>query len=129
MDKAYNFLGLCKKAGALLTGEDGVGGAARSGKAALIMTASDTAANTGKKARNLAEFSGAEHIRLPYDKDSLGELLNKNVCAIMAVTDMGLAIAFAEKLAAEHETTEYTEVLSALRAKLARKGRKINDKI
>ena len=129
MDKAYNFLGLCKKAGALLTGEDGVGGAARNGKATLIMTASDTAQNTSKKATNLAELSGAVFLRLPYDKDSLGELLNKNVCAIMAVTDLGLATAFADKLAAEYETPEYTEVLSALRAKSVRKGRKVNDKI
>ncbi len=127
MDKAFNFLGLCKKAGSLLTGEDGVGGAARSGKAQLIMTASDTAPNTSKKAANLADLSGAVFLRLPYDKDSLGELLNKNVCAIMAVTDLGLATAFAEKLTAEHETPDYTEVLSALRAKSARKGRKVND--
>ncbi len=77
MDKALNFLGICKKAGALLTGDNGVGGCARSGKAVLILTASDPAQNTLKKAKNLAEMSGAALLALPYSKDSLGELLDK----------------------------------------------------
>ena len=97
MDKALNFLGMCRKAGKLLTGEDGVSGAARSGEAALIMTASDTASNTTKKALNLSEWGRAPHVRLPWDKDTLGELLDKRVCAILALTDKGLAAALQKK--------------------------------
>ena len=67
MDKALNFLGMCKKAGKLLTGEDGVSGAARNGEAALIMTAADTASNTTKKALNLSEWGRAPHVRLPWE--------------------------------------------------------------
>ncbi len=100
MDKTLNFLGLCKRAGALVTGEDGVSGALRSGEAKLVMTASDTAENTRGKAEYLAELRGVTAIRLPYDKDSLGELLARRVCAVLAITDKNLAGAFMQKLVA-----------------------------
>ena len=125
MDKALYFLGICKKAGKLLTGEDGVSGAARNGEAALIMTASDTASNTTKKALNLSEWGRAPHVRLPWDKDTLGELLDKRVCAILALTDRGMATAFAEKLAAQDPS--YAQTAQALRAASSRKGRKAHD--
>ena len=125
MDKALNFLGMCKKAGKLLTGEDGVSGAARNGEAALIMTASDTASNTTKKALNLSEWGRAPHVRLPWDKDTLGELLDKRVCAILALTDRVMATAFAEKLAAQDPA--YAQTAEVLRAASSRKGRKAHD--
>ena len=125
MDKSLSFLGICRRADKLLTGEDGVSGAARSGEAALIMTASDTASNTTKKALNLSEWGRAPHVRLPWDKDTLGELLNKRVCAILALTDRGLAAAFAEKLAAEYP--EYGQTAELLKAGASRKGRKAHD--
>ena len=125
MDKALSFLGMCKKAGKLLTGEDGVSGAARNGEAALIMTASDTASNTTKKALNLSEWGRAPHVRLPWDKDTLGELLDKRVCAILALTDKGMALAFAEKLAAQDPA--YAQTAEVLRAASGRKGRKAHD--
>ena len=125
MDKALNFLGMCKKAGKLLTGEDGVAGAARNGEAALIMTASDTASNTTKKALNLSEWGRAPHVRLPWDKDTLGELLDKRVCAILALTDRGMALAFAERLAAQDPA--YAQTAEVLRAASARKGRQAHD--
>ena len=106
MDKALSFLGLCKKAGKLLTGEDGVSGAARSGEAALIMTAADTASNTKKKALNLSAWNDTPHVQLPWDKDTLGELLDKRVCAILALTDQGLADAFLKKLRAQYPASE-----------------------
>ena len=111
MDKALSFLGLCRRAGKLMIGEDGVSGAARSGQAALIMVAADTASHTRKKAGNLSRWYGIPMITLPWDKDTLGELLDKRVCAILALTDKGLAAAFRQKLdaragaqAAEGET-------------------------
>ena len=101
MDKALSFLGLARRAGKLLIGEDGVSGAARSGQAALLMVASDTADNTRKKAGNLSRWYGIPLVSLPWDKDTLGELLDKRVCAILALTDKGLAEAFRKKLAAQ----------------------------
>ena len=102
MDKSFSFLGICRRAGKLLIGEDGVSGAARSGEARLLMVASDTADNNRKKALNLGRWYRIPVVKLPWDKDTLGELLDKRVCAILALTDKGLAAAFLEKLAADH---------------------------
>ena len=112
MDKVLSFLGMSKRAGALVTGEDGALGAVRSGEARLLLLASDTAGNTSKKAEFCAESCGAVMVRLPYDKDSLGEMLGRRVCAIMAVTDKNFAKSFMEKLAAERP--EYQPALDQL---------------
>ena len=114
MDKALSFLGLSRRAGRLLTGEEGVAGAARSGEAVLLMTACDTADNTRKRAVNLSKWYRIQYVALPWDKDTLGELLDKRVCAIMALTDKGLAAAFLEKLAAAYP--EYEPAAEAFRA-------------
>lgn len=128
MDKAFQFLGICKRAGQLLTGEDGVGGAVRSGDAVLVMTAQDTASNTRKKADNLSAWYQVPHLRLPWEKDPLGELLDKRVCAILALTDRGMAAAFVQKLALQYpDHPEYAALEQQLRQKAARKGRKVND--
>lgn len=127
MDNALSFLGICKKAGKLLTGEDGVAGAARGGDAVLIMTAADTAANTKKRALNLGEWHHVQQVSLPWNKDTLGELLDKRVCAILAITDKGLAAAFLEKLAAQDPT--YGAAAELFHEKAARKGRKVYDEI
>ena len=101
MDKTLNFLGMCKRAGALTVGEDGALGAARSGSARLLMTAADAAENTRGKAEHIAELCNVMYLRLPYDKDSLGELLGRRVAAIMAITGKNFSISFLEKLAAD----------------------------
>ena len=48
MDNTLNFLGLCKRAGSLVTGEDGALGAVRSGEAKLLLLASDAAQKNGQ---------------------------------------------------------------------------------
>ena len=55
----------------------------------------------------------------------MGELLDKRVCAILALTDRGLALAFAEKLAAQDPA--YAQTAEVLRAASSRKGRKAHD--
>ena len=53
MDKAQRYLGLARKAGLLATGADGCADAIASGKAKLLMLASDASPNTAK--RNTAQ--------------------------------------------------------------------------
>lgn len=101
--------------------------AARKGSAVLIMTAADTAHNTQKKAENLSAWNGTALTRLPWDKDTLGELLDKKVCAILALTDRGLAEAFMDKLAAQNPGREEAE--KKVTEKTVRRGRKVNDQI
>ena len=106
MDKVLNFLGMCKRAGSLVTGEDGALGAVRSGEAKLVMLAADAAENTSKKADFYSETCGAVLVRLPYSKDELGDMLGRRVCAVIAVTDKNFARSFLEKLSAEHSGYE-----------------------
>ncbi|MDD6188914.1 MAG: ribosomal L7Ae/L30e/S12e/Gadd45 family protein [Clostridiales bacterium] len=123
MDKVLNFLGLCKRAGSLVTGEDGALGAARSGEARLVMLASDAAENTSKKAGFYAETCGVILVRLPYDKDVLGDMLGRRVCAIMAITDKNFAKSFLEKLSSDYPG--YKPALEELTEKLkSRKERR-----
>ncbi len=137
MDSALNMLGMCKKAGALETGEEPCGSVVRAGKAVLLMTASDAGHGAQKRAENYSEWGGAPLITLPYDKDTLGDLLGKRVCAILAITDGGLAASFMKKLSAAHEgyseaaaaVTKTAEKQQARRRASAdgRKGRKAHD--
>ena len=123
MDKVLNFLGMCKRAGALVTGEDGALGAARSGEARLMMLASDAAENTSKRAEFYAESCGLVLVRLPYSKDALGDILGRRVCAVMAVTDKNFARSFLEKLAAQ--LPDYKPALEELTERLkSRKERR-----
>lgn len=108
MDNALNMLGICKKAGALESGEEPCGSVVRSGKAELIMTASDAGHGVRKRAENYSAWCGAPLVELPYTKDELGDLLGKRVCAVMAITDIGLAASFMQKLSAAHEGFEET---------------------
>lgn len=116
MDKTLNFLGIIKRAGAIVTGEDGAFGSVRSGGTRLLLLAADAAENTSKKAEFYAESCFVQLVRLPYDKDALGDLLGKRVCAVMAITDKNLAKSFLEKLAAERH--EYAAALSELSERL-----------
>jgi len=97
-DRILNFLGLCKKAGKLEIGEESAGVAQRQGKAKLILVASDASPSTLRKAQNYAEWGGVPLLILPYDKDTLGEMLGKRVCAVLAVTDKGFSKAIQEKI-------------------------------
>ena len=118
MDKAMGMLGLCKKAGALETGEDAIRAAARSGKAQLILAACDAGGGSAGRASAVSEWSETELIVLPYTREELGALLGKRVCAVMAITDIELAAGFAAKLALERE--EYLPQSQRLGGKLAR---------
>lgn len=113
MDKLLSFLGMCKKAGALTIGEEAVGAAMRKGKTYLILTASDAADNTAKRADNYAQWGGNILTALPYTKQELGDMLGKRLCAVIAITDLPLAMGFAEKLSNEYEKNKdiYNDML------------------
>jgi len=106
-DKILSFIGLCKKAGKLEIGEESVGIAQRHGKAKLILVASDAASGTAKRAANYSEWGNLPLITLPYDKDTLGDMLGKRVCAVLAITDKSMAKSFIEKI--ERSSEEISE--------------------
>ena len=119
MDGILSLLGLAKKAGRLVSGEEPVGGAARAHDARLILLASDAAENTVRRAKHFAEAGACLCARVPADKDALGRAVGRSSCAMLAVTDIGFAETVAGKLAARDEG-QYGESAQRLSVKAAR---------
>ena len=97
-DNTLKLLGLALRGGNLAVGEEPVREACKARRAALVLTAADAAQNSADRARRWAEAGGASWVRLPWDKEILGNALGRNRCAVAALTDRGLTAALAEKL-------------------------------
>ena len=97
-DNALSLLGLALRGGNLAVGEEPVREVCKSRRARLVLTAADAAQNSADRSRRWAEEGGAAWVRLPWDKETLGAALGRKLCAVAALTDRGLAAAFAEKL-------------------------------
>ena len=112
-------LGLAKRAGKLEIGEESVAAAAHSGKVRLMISASDAAERSQRRALSLAEETGCIHITVPFTKADLGSVLGRGSPGIIAVTDAGLASGFLNKLAAE-DAEAYGEAAVQMKAKADR---------
>ena len=119
MEGVLSLLGLAKKAGRLEAGEESVGGAARARAARLILLASDAAENTARRATHFADAGACLCVHVPADKDALGRAVGRTSCAMLAVTDIGLAGAVAKRLAAV-DAARYGEIAERLSVKAAR---------
>lgn len=102
MSAALMFLGLAAKAGRLTIGEESCGIDARAKKAKLIITASDSSQNSVTRAENYAQTAKAPHIALPFTKAELGNIVGRGMPGMLAITDIGMAASFAEKLSTEY---------------------------
>ncbi|GIQ68600.1 hypothetical protein XYCOK13_14240 [Xylanibacillus composti] len=83
-------VGLAMRAGALALGEEGVMKAVRSGKAKLVLLASDASANTAKKAEDKCRYYEVPIVR-SFSREQLGAGTGKGERVLLAVTDDGLA--------------------------------------
>jgi ribosomal protein L7Ae-like RNA K-turn-binding protein len=115
MDKALGYLGLMRKANAVAIGETDTGAAAKSGKAVLICLASDASDNAAKRAETFAYARAVPVVRLPYEKQTISELVGKAGCSMLAMTDLGFAAAFAAALADGDTASDHT-LADALKA-------------
>ena len=91
-NKTLGYLGLARRAGRLEIGEDGTCGAIRSRKA------HDAAENSRRRATNLAEAHGIPVYTVSATKAELGHAVGRDLCAMLAVCDEGLARAAAQTL-------------------------------
>ena len=98
MDKALNYLALARKGGRAELGEEPVGGAARSGKAYLIIVAADAGDHTWRRAKSFVAGTDQQCVKLPYSKDELGMAIGRSSLAIAAITDAALALALVKSL-------------------------------
>ena len=94
-----HLLGIARKAGRVEVGEEPVGAAARGRQAKVILTAADGADNSLRRAAHFAEAGKIPCLPTPYTKGELGGAVGRSACTMLALTDIGLASAVAEKLA------------------------------
>ena len=118
MDKPLQYLALARKGGMAELGEEPVGGAARAGKAYLIVVASDAGDHTWRRAKAFAAGTDQQSLRLPYTKDEMGFAIGRTALAIAAITDVSMALALASSLPQPSE-----EVVQVLQTK-AEKAKK-----
>ncbi|WP_438448263.1 YlxQ family RNA-binding protein [Gorillibacterium sp. sgz5001074] len=83
-------LGLAMRAGKIVTGDDTVMKAVRSGEAKLVLLASDAAANAQKKYRDKCSFYNVPLIEQG-SRFELGSAIGKVERVVLAVTDAGFA--------------------------------------
>lgn len=119
MDNALRLLGLAKKAGRLEVGEEPVGAAARARKAKLLLLAADAAENTARRADHFGQAGNVTVLSTPYTKAELGFAVGRSSCAMLALTDPGLAASFVEKLEAQ-DPARYSQAAQELNAKAAK---------
>ena len=118
MDNCLRMLGLAKKAGFLEVGEECVSDSVMFIKARCILSASDAAAGSVRKAGFLAEDASIPHIVLPYTKADIGEVVGRGMPGMLSITDIGMAHSFVSKLVQEHP--KHADVLQVMDKKLKR---------
>lgn len=114
-----SLLGLAFRGGRLAVGEEPAALAAKAGQARLLLTASDAAGNTLRRAEHLAEEGHCLHLTLPFSKAELGGALGRGSAAVAALTDTGLAAAVAERLA-QADPERYGEAAARMELKRRR---------
>ena len=125
-EQNLSFIGLMKRAGALIPGADGIYDAARAGSLIrLILLASDAGPNTKKGLMNAREECGAPMIQLEATKAQLGAILGQKECAAAAITDTGFAKALCEKLG---ETELAAQLAERQEREARRKAKKVAKK-
>ena len=89
-DKVLSLIGLAMKAGRCASGEMMTETETKSGRAKLVIVASDASENTKKKFRDMCELYKVP-IYFYGDKDTLGHAMGKEFRASLAILDEGFA--------------------------------------
>ena len=101
-DRLLSFLGLCRRAGKLVIGNDPLREAIETGKALLVLVASDISENTLKKVNAAVSAGNVPCYRVNRTKDEISFSLGKT-CACLAVIDKGFADKLKELIEAEQK--------------------------
>ena len=121
MDKAANYLGIMRKANAVCIGETDAGAAVKSGKAFALCLAADASENARKRAETFVYSRSTPLLQIPYSKEVLQQAFSKPGCSMFAITDLGLASAFAGALAMR-DPEQYSVFSAALAARQKQSG-------
>ena len=115
--RALGYLGLARRGGNIAIGEEPVGAACRSSHARLLILAADAADHTLRRALSFTSGGKPPMLRSPFTKEELGNALGVNACAMTALTDVSLALAFVQAL---DEPERHAALLETLTAQTAR---------
>lgn len=88
MDKILNNLGLCNRAGGLITGEELVVAGMQAGNVGYVFLASDAGANTKKKINDKAKFYNIE-IDNSYTALELSHAIGKEHRIVIGIVNKG----------------------------------------
>ncbi|CAG7602582.1 putative ribosomal protein YlxQ [Paenibacillus solanacearum] len=86
----FSNLGLTMRAGKIITGEEMVIQAVRSGEAKLVIVAEDASDNTFKKINDKCSYYGVPLLQTG-GREQLGDSIGKEARVAIAVTDAGFA--------------------------------------
>ncbi len=100
-DILYSLMGMCQKAGKLISGSDQVEAAIKNRKAELIVIATDIGDSMLKKFSDKAAFYEVATVRFG-TKDLIGQSIGKGSRSAVAITDKGFARSFLEKHQTQH---------------------------
>ncbi len=119
--KALNLISLARKGRRIEVGEEPVGAIARAKKARLIVIASDASEHTLRRVQSFVAQSEQPYLRIPFDKDDLGRAVGRTACAVAALSDAALALAFVKAL-------DHAEQYAALIEQLTCKANRIRQR-
>jgi len=89
-DSVLFLLGISKKAGKLIAGQESVERAANAKKISLIIVSNDTSKNTKEKMKNLSNKTNIP-ILFWSQADELGKAIGKELSKVIGITDEGFA--------------------------------------
>ncbi len=90
MSKVYSYLGLARRAGQVVSGEQAVLGAVKRGQVALVLIAVDASSNTSRKFSSLAQNHNVSCL-VYGDKDLYGQAIGQSPRAVLGVLDRNFA--------------------------------------
>ena len=97
MDKVLSFLGLCKKAGKLVSGTELVLDSVRNNKSCLVIIANDISELSEKTIKKTLMYYKAEYVKYA-TKSELGKALGLDERAVISVNDKGFADSVKDKI-------------------------------
>jgi ribosomal protein L7Ae-like RNA K-turn-binding protein len=95
--KVQRNLGLCLRAGRLISGEELVLDAIRDGKARLVLLTTDASVNTSKRITDKCLFYKVP-LQVAFTRGELGEAIGKAERVVVAITDNGFKKLISEGL-------------------------------
>lgn len=93
----YRLLGLCMKAGRLLSGSEQIKTAVKDGKGILLILAEDSSERTKEEYIRLAKLSGITW-RIFGEKEKLGHAVGKDIRAAILISDSGFGTSLLKRI-------------------------------